>query len=51
MKIVIVEDDENIREIVMYALGSAGFEACGYETGAEMFTALEDGCLRLLFLI
>ena len=50
LKIVIVEDDENIREIVTYALGSAGFEACGCETGEELFTALEDGLPSLVIL-
>jgi two-component system alkaline phosphatase synthesis response regulator PhoP len=40
-KIFIVEDDENIREIVIYALSSAGFEASGYETGDELFAALD----------
>jgi len=38
--ILIVEDDEDIREIVIYALKSAGFEAIGYETGEEMLAAL-----------
>jgi len=39
-RIIIVEDDEDIREIVIYALQSAGFEAFGYETGEELMTAL-----------
>jgi len=39
-KVFVVEDDENIREIVIYALSSAGFEASGFETGEEFFTAL-----------
>ena len=40
-KIFVVEDDENIREIVIYALGSAGYEATGFETGEEFFAAAE----------
>jgi len=40
-KIFILEDDENIREIVIYALRSAGFEATGFETGTEFFREIE----------
>ena len=40
-KIFILEDDENIREIVIYALRSAGFEAAGFETGTEFFREIE----------
>ena len=40
-KMYIVEDDENIREIVIYALNSSGFMASGYETGEELFAAIE----------
>ena len=49
-KIFIVEDDENIREIVVYALNSAGFEASGYETGEEFLTALDTGLPSLVLL-
>ena len=49
-KIFIVEDDENIREIVIYALGSAGFEAKGFETGEEFFTALDEALPSLVIL-
>lgn len=31
--IYIVEDDENIRELVVYTLKSTGFEAEGFERG------------------
>ena len=41
VKVYIVEDDENIREIVIYALNSAGFDAVGFETGREFFKAIE----------
>jgi two-component system alkaline phosphatase synthesis response regulator PhoP len=36
-QIVIVEDDESIRELVIYALESNGFEVKGFETGREFF--------------
>jgi len=49
-KIDIVEDDADIREIVTYALRSAGFEARGYEKGAEFWPALEKGLPDLLLL-
>jgi two-component system alkaline phosphatase synthesis response regulator PhoP len=45
-----VEDDENIREIVIYALHSAGFDVYGFETGEEFLTALEAGLPSLVIL-
>lgn len=51
-RIFIVEDDEDIREIVLYALSSAGFEASGFESGVDFFKALEkDPCLPVLVLL
>jgi len=49
-RIFIVEDDENIREIVIYALNSAGFDASGFETGEEFLTALDTGLPSLVLL-
>lgn len=49
-KIFIVEDDENIRELVAYALSSAGFEADGFETGARLYEALERETPELILL-
>ena len=49
-KIYVVEDDEDIREIVIYALASAGFDACGFETGEEFFTAIGAGLPSLVLL-
>jgi len=40
-KICIVEDEEDIRELVIYALTSAGFEAKGFESGGMFFSACE----------
>lgn len=39
-RILFVEDDEEIREIVLYALRSAGFEAIGFETARTFFAEL-----------
>ena len=49
-KIWIVEDDEDIREIVLYALKSAGFEATGFECGGDLFAALETELPSLVLL-
>ena len=49
-RIFIVEDDEDIREIVIYALDSAGFESTGFETGEDFFAALEAGSPSLVLL-
>ena len=38
----IVEDDEDIREIALYALRTAGFETLGFENGDSFFTAFES---------
>jgi two-component system alkaline phosphatase synthesis response regulator PhoP len=38
-----VEDDENIRELILYALKNAGFEAQGFESGKELdFSVIPD---------
>jgi two-component system alkaline phosphatase synthesis response regulator PhoP len=37
LRVYAVEDDESIREIIMYALQSAGFEASGFESGEDFF--------------
>jgi len=49
-KIFVVEDDENIREIVIYALHSAGFKAMGFETGEELLKAIDSGLPSLILL-
>jgi len=38
----IVEDDEDIREIVLYALRTANFETMGFESGDGLFSMLEN---------
>jgi len=40
-KIFLVEDDEDIRETVLYALQSSGFDALGFESATSFFLALE----------
>jgi len=50
IKVFVVEDDENIREIVIYALHSAGFDAIGFETGEEFLSALDAGLPSLVLL-
>lgn len=49
-KVYIVEDDEDIRDIVIYALSTAGYESVGFETGAEFFSALGAGLPALILL-
>ncbi len=39
-RVVIVEDDENIRGLVLYALRQSGYDFAGYENGAEFFAGL-----------
>ena len=37
-----VEDDTNIRELTLYALKQAGFEAHGFAAAEEFFKALAE---------
>lgn len=45
-----LEDDESIRELVLYALTGAGFEAQGFETAKELYQALSQQQPALLLL-
>lgn len=45
-----VEDDLNIRELVLYALNSAGFEAVGFETADGLFSELSERAPDLFLL-
>ncbi len=40
--IYIVEDDEDIRELIVYALSGAGFECAGFEEAGAFRSALEE---------
>lgn len=48
--IYVVEDDKSIRELVAYALGSAGYETEGFTSGAAFFAALDAARARLVLL-
>lgn len=45
-----VEDDASIRDIEVFALMSTGFEARGFETGAEFLAAMETETPELVLL-
>ena len=40
--IYIVEDDKSIRDLVVYAMESVGFEARGFEHPSEFYEAIEN---------
>lgn len=48
--IYLVEDDANIRELVVYTLNSTGFEAHGFERPSEFYKAMEHTLPRLVLL-
>lgn len=48
--IYIIEDDDHIRELVLYALSSAGFEAQGFACGAEFDERADPDSAELLLL-
>jgi two-component system alkaline phosphatase synthesis response regulator PhoP len=50
VKIFIVEDDDNIREMVSYAVKTAGLEAIAFSGGKELFKALSDSVPDLILL-
>lgn len=45
-----VEDDQGIRDLMIYALNAAGFEAKGFTSGAEFFAALQTDKPQLVLL-
>lgn len=45
-----VEDDGSIRDLMIYTLHSAGFEAAGFADGAGLFDALRAGKPELIML-
>lgn len=45
-----VEDEQSIRELMLYALRASGFDAEGFEDGAALFAALENAQPRLILL-
>ncbi len=48
--VYIAEDDENIREMVVYALNSTGFKAVGFESGVLFWEALKKETPDLVLL-
>jgi len=49
-RIFIVEDDEDIRELTIYALANAGFACTGFEDGHNFFMAMEEETPALVLL-
>jgi two-component system alkaline phosphatase synthesis response regulator PhoP len=49
-RVSVVEDDESIREIVLYALQSAGFHSVGFESAGAFFASLGQAAPDLLLL-
>lgn len=49
-KIYCVEDDESIRELIIYALSSGGYEAKGFESSKEFFTEVAESTPDLVLL-
>lgn len=49
-KIYCVEDDESIRELIVYALNSSGYEGSGFESGEDLFLQLEKSLPDLILL-
>ncbi len=45
-KIVMIEDDEDIRGLVLYALEASGYAAEGFEQGKDFFESLEKGAAQ-----
>ena len=45
-----VEDDRSIRELIIYALKSNGYEAIGFSEGRPFLKALESGLPALILL-
>ena len=48
--IYLLEDDESIRKLVIYALESQGFEARGFETPKDFWEALSQEAPQLILL-
>lgn len=48
--IYVVEDDENIRDLVLYALTSSGFDAMGFGSANPFYNALQSQLPNLILL-
>lgn len=49
-KIFVVEDNEDIRQIVTYALNYSGFDAHGFESAEQLYKALNESIPALVIL-
>ncbi len=49
-KIIAIEDDDNLRELVCYALSFAGFEVIGLEDGKNLNNILKKETIHLIIL-
>lgn len=49
-RVFLVEDDDSIRDMVLYALSSAGFEAAGFEDGKAFYSELRKSTPSLVLL-
>jgi len=49
-KIYCVEDDESIRELILYALKSGGYNAEGFENSTELWNAIKKTPAQLILL-
>lgn len=49
-RIYLLEDDDSIRKLVIYALGSQGYEASGFAYPSEFWKAMEERTPRLILL-
>ena len=45
-----VEDDQGIRDLMVYTLTTAGFEARGLESGRQLYEALDTTMPELILL-
>ena len=48
MMIYLVEDDNSIRELVVYTLQSTGFEARGFACGADFWEGMKEDIEELV---
>lgn len=49
-RIYLVEDDESIRELILYALENSGFQTQGFERGEPFWTAMKSSVPSLCIL-
>ena len=49
-KVFCVEDDESIRELIIYALKSGGFDAIGFESSSEFFNVIRESVPDIILL-